>query len=65
MIPKGNKKYNFHYGEVQGDDLRPQQDTKHTSCNEAESKRLPLQTKNTQKEENRRLGFIVSLYTAM
>ena len=32
------------------------------SCNKSEKKGLPLETKNTQNHENRRLGLIESLH---
>ena len=62
MIPK-EIKYNLHYDDVRGDFLRPPPGTAPDTVEKNKSQKgLPLETKNTQNHENRRLGLIESLH---
>ena len=62
MIPK-EIKYNLHYDDVHEDVLRPPHDTTPATAELNKSKKgLPLETKNTQNHENRRLGLNESLH---
>ena len=62
MIPK-EIKYNLHYDDVRRDFLRPPYGmTPATVELNKSQKGLPLETKNTQNHENRRLGLIESLH---
>ena len=62
MIPKETN-YNLYYDKVR-EDVNGRHEALKTNGSEVKlkSRRLPLETKNTQKNENRRLGFIKSLH---
>ena len=63
MIPK-EIKYNLHYDDVREDFLRPPYGkTPDTIEYNKSRKGFPLETKNTQNHEIRRLGLIESLHT--
>ena len=62
MIPK-KIKFNLHYEDVRWDFLRPPHGTTPAIVEYNKSQKgLPLETKNTQNYENRRLGLIESLH---
>ena len=55
--PKGN--YNLHYDDVRGDVFWPLQGTTPATLEKNKSQKgLPLEIKNTQNHDNRRLGLI-------
>ena len=59
MIPK-EIKYKQHYDDVRGNFLRPPHGTSPATVEKNKSKKgLPLETKNTQNLENRRLGLLI------
>ena len=62
MIPK-EIKYNLLYDDVRGDFLWPSHGILPATVEKNKSQKgLPLETKNTQYHENRRLGLIESLH---